>query len=177
MTQNDPTPAATTEAAPALPKNTVSKIVIVAGDKFAVPLSTDNEQLRASLVPNFPDVRAAKIVLGETEYEGQIYASVEFVKQAGQKGLGGAALARLLADVPPLTMDAARVLSNTQRELLARLTSGQLTIDEALADGGAAIEDVLQSTQDADGLHAEGDALCAAIDRLPAVADRAPCAW
>lgn len=64
-----------------------TKIVIVAGQEFSVPASTDNEAIRAQLKSmGFADVASATIKTGKRTVGGVETATVEFVKQAGTKG-------------------------------------------------------------------------------------------
>jgi len=120
-----------------------TKIVIVSGQEFSVPSETDNEAIRTQLAGmGFTDVASATISKGKRTIEGVEHETVEFVKKAGTKGLDGAELAELLGSVPRASLDRmSGGLSRAQRLLLDRLVTNQLTIDEALADDGAAISE------------------------------------
>lgn len=153
-----------------------TKIVIVSGQEFSVPLETDNEAIRAQLASQgFADVASATIQKGKRTIEGQEVETIEFVKKAGTKGLDGAELVALLGKVPPARYaDQRRPEGN---ELLTRLVNNQLTIAEALA-----AEDVLDNALAAcheqySPRKSKGAQLCEPCDRLPAVAAAAPCAW
>jgi len=62
------------------------KIIIVSGQEFRVPATTDNEAIRTHLKPNFPDVGNATIQTGTRTIDGVAYETIEFVKKAGTKG-------------------------------------------------------------------------------------------
>lgn len=149
-----------------------TKIVIVAGQEFSVPAETDNEQIRTQLLAmGFADVASATIQRGTRDGVD----TIEFVKKAGTKGLGGADLVALLAAVPP-ARQAADPLSRTARVLLRELEAGTLTIGRALAEESvllAAIDDRIARRP----LQTEGATLCTRVDALPAVPCATPLGW
>ena len=153
-----------------------TKIVIVSGQEFSVPIETDNEAIREHLKGSgFPDVAAATIQSGTKTVEGVTYQTIEFVKKAGTKGLGGAELAALLSDVAaePLTLSR---LPRSAAALLARLVEGELTIGEALANDDA-LTDALRDATGQQPRQSEGAMLCARIEHVPAVACAIPSRW
>lgn len=152
-----------------------TKIIIVAGQEFQVDLSADNEAIRAQLTSQgFADVAAATIQKGTTERDGTVYETVEFVKKAGTKGLGGAELAALLTKVPQAKLPVRVLYGNA---LLTRLVNNQLTIAEALAAEDALDTALLACHESYSPRNSKGAQLCEPCDRLPAVAAAAPCAW
>lgn len=152
-----------------------TKIVIVSGQEFSVPIETDNEAIRQQLAGmGFADVAAATIQKGKRTVEGQDIETIEFVKKAGTKGLDGAALAALLGSVPPAPPPSRRSAGD---ELLTRLINGDLTIAEALADNGDLIDNTLVAAREHTPRQSQGAQLCAKSDRLPAVPVAAACAW
>lgn len=61
-----------------------TKIVIVSGQEFSVPLETDNEAIRKQLAGmGFADVASATIQTGKRQVDGQDVQTIEFVKKAG----------------------------------------------------------------------------------------------
>lgn len=154
-----------------------TKIVIVAGQEFSVPADTDNEAIRESLKGGgFPDVAAATIQTGKKTIDGVEYTTVEFVKKAGTKGLGGAELAQLLAAVPPSPFEATPGITRAQALLIRRLRAGLLTVGEAVAENEA-IDQVLVLAQRNEPGASEGEQLCARADRAPAAACATPFGW
>lgn len=157
-----------------------TKIVIVAGQEFSVPADTPNEAIRTQLTSmGFADVAAATIQTGTRTIDGVETPTIEFVKKAGTKGLDAAGLAALLERVPPTNaVPHVAGLTRAQTRLLARLMSGDLTCDQALA-----AQDDLRTLLDTVAAHEggyatrEGGRLCQQIDALPAVAAAAPSAW
>jgi hypothetical protein len=151
-----------------------TKIVIVAGQEFSVPADTDNEAIRQQLVANFPDVASAKIKEGTKQIGDVTYPTIEFVKQAGTKGMDAGELAALLAHVPPTSAPrtAAGGLDRTQLALLRRLAAGNLTFDAALEayEGLHDAVHVCMNTSDLLPADHEGGRVCAQIGNLAAVA-------
>lgn len=152
-----------------------TKIVIVSGQEFSVPAETDNEAIREHLKANgFPDVAAATIQTGKRTVEGQEVQTIEFVKKAGTKGLGGAELAQLLEAVPAERLG--RHFSGTGADLLAKLEAGQLTVGAALAHEDRIIN-ALEESVNRYPYQSEGATLCGRVDRLPAVPCVIPSSW
>lgn len=154
-----------------------NKIVIVAGQEFLLGADVDNEAIREYLKGNgFPDVAAATIQTGKKTLDGVEYQTVEFVKKAGTKGLGGVELAELLATVKPAPLRLSNQLSRSQEVLIKRLLSGQLSVGEALASE----KDLIQALDQAGNPYprqTEEVLLCAQLDRVPAVACAQPVSW
>jgi hypothetical protein len=147
------------------------KIVIVSGQEFSVPAATDNEALRAHLAADFPDIASAKIKEGTRAVDGVSYPTVEFIKQAGTKGLGPVALAQLLRRVPQASRDDAP-LATAGRARLAALHAGRLTAAQAMQDDALltqTIEAIIDAGQ-ARSYTERTNALCTRIAQLPAVA-------
>lgn len=148
-----------------------TKIVIVAGQEFSVPAETENEAIKAQLLAmGFTDVASATIQKGTRDG----VETIEFVKKAGTKGLGGADLAALLAGLPSAPLD--QRLGQDSAALLARLTAAQMTIGEALAHG----PDLREALDEVGGGYhrpSEGAALCDRVDHAPAAPCAIPCAW
>jgi hypothetical protein len=63
-----------------------AKIIIVDGQRFQVPIETDNEAIRAQLAATYPMVSTATIQAGKETIDGVEYPTVEFVKKVGTKG-------------------------------------------------------------------------------------------
>ncbi|MBK8200247.1 MAG: hypothetical protein IPK75_18020 [Acidobacteria bacterium] len=148
-----------------------TKIVIVAGQEFSVPAATDNEAIRQQLLAmGFTDVAGATVQKGARDGT----ETVEFVKRAGTKGLRGADLARQLAAAPrsPRTPWS----STANGALLDRLMREQMTIGEALATEEA-IRAGLEEAADGHRRPSEGAALCARVDRVPAIASTILLDW
>lgn len=153
-----------------------TKIVIVSGQEFSVPIETDNEAIREHLKGSgFPDVAAATIQAGKKMIGEVEHVTIEFVKKAGTKGLDGAELAAILQGVPAEQINLSR-LPASAAALLARLVEGELTIGEALANQ----DSLNQGLNDATGqqpCQSEGAMLCARIDHVGAVPCTTPSAW
>lgn len=148
-----------------------TKIVIVAGQEFAVPAETDNEAIRQQLLTmGFADVASATIQKGTRDGT----ETIEFVKKAGTKGLDGAELAGLLAGLPPgpLTLPP----STSAAGLLERLVTERLTVGEALANERI-IHHALGELAGGWTPQKEGAALCDRVDRVPAAPCATPLGW
>lgn len=145
-----------------------TKIVIVSGQEFSVPLDAKEEDLRAHLSSMFPDVASATVQKGKKVIDGVEYQTIEFVKKAGTKGLGPQ-IAGALDLVPALRVGA---LAAETAQLLRALDAGQLTIGDALAQNAAdRIASVPTKAQ------YQGGQLCSLLDALTPVAGRGPSAW
>jgi hypothetical protein len=158
-----------------------TKIVIVAGQEFSVPAATDNEAIRGQLTSmGFADVASAEIKLGTKKVGEETYQTVEFIKKAGTKGLGGAELARLMEQIPIARLPAAPLSGpdRAQAALLRSVMEGGLTIDAAL-DMGTTLDAALDACQPSFSTPStEGAQLCSRLDTLPAVAaPAAPSGW
>lgn len=157
-----------------------TKIVIVSGQEFSVPASTDNEAIRTQLSGmGFSDVAGATIQMGKRTVDGQEVQTIEFVKKAGTKGLDGAGLATLLATIAPTTLPRPTAYGPDagQSQLLMQLWDGELTITDAM-------DHVAELTKALDACYEQppekstkGVALCHTLDQLVAVACAAPVAW
>jgi len=151
-----------------------TKIMIVAGQEFAVPAETDNEAVRQQLLSmGFADVASASLKTSTRTLEGQEVPVIEFVKKAGTKGLTGADLAALIRRVPPTDPTRRQVLPRRQADLIDRLLAGRLTCAEVRAS----IDDLrdglteLAVARSVGGLQrSTGAQLCRDIDPLPAAA-------
>jgi hypothetical protein len=146
-------------------------IVIVAGQRFSVQSDTDAEAIRQQLLGmGFADVANAKATKGK-DPDGT--PTLEFVKQAGTKGLTGGDLAARLARVPaaPLPEEAAAAA-----RLVVRLFGEQLTFEEAVADD-VALEALRATAAQSSSSRITGAPLCQKLDALPAVASRDARAW
>jgi hypothetical protein len=158
-----------------------TKIVIVAGQEFSVPANTDNEAIRQQLTSmGFADVASATIQKGTRDVDGVKTETIEFVKKAGTKGMDGAELAALLADVPPAPLgQQTHGLTSAQHALLTRLLNERLTIHEAIgsAEATATIDQALGDGVTYPHRTTQGGMQCAPIDALPVVAACASCAW
>ncbi len=158
-----------------------TKIIIVAGERFQVPAGTDNEAIRQQLAITFPDVANATITRGTATIDGVDYETVEFVKQAGRKGL-----LDHLQRVPALPIPPPHGLRTRPHHwLLQTLLAGALRFEDAMPHLDALI-DGLQGWSQATTLlristrmpTTEGAALCQDLDTLPAVAaDVLPHGW
>lgn len=154
--------------------STTAKIVIVAGQSFAVDAATDNEAIRAQLLGmGFADVaKPAEIKLGTTA-DGTV--TVEFIKKAGTKGAGGltpVALAEALRRTP----HAPNPRDHGEDPLVRRLLAGTLTCADALDFLTANVLEEAHFPDDA-RTTTEEFALCDRLDHLSAIADIAPSAW
>lgn len=144
-----------------------TKIVIVAGQRFSVASTYDNEAIRQYLLgQGFADVANAEIKTGK---EGET-PTVEFVKRAGTKGL--------LSLAPAILERLARVPSSptgrpADERLVTRLLAGELTFEEAVADDAAT--DAINALAQSGNPH--GARLCQRLDALPAVAAPARRGW
>lgn len=157
-----------------------TKIVIVSGQEFSVPLETDNEAIRKQLAGmGFADVASATIQTGKRQVDGQDVQTIEFVKKAGTKGLDGADLVGLLAQLPAATLPPIRHYGPTapQAALLAELADAELTFDQAhtLADELERALDACHEGPPSPSM--KGATLCRTLDQLVAVASAAPVAW
>lgn len=154
-----------------------TKIVIVAGQEFSVPSETDNEAIRQQLASmGFADVASATVQRGKRTVAGEELETVEFVKKAGTKGLGGAELTALLASVPPADVPGDSSLERTVGAALQQLGEETLAIGDALAIGEPLIQ-ALSHITSYGRVTTQGETLCATCDKLDAVAASAPCAW
>lgn len=148
-----------------------TKIVIVSGQEFSVPVETDNEAIREHLKGSgFPDVAAATIQTGTKTVEGTTYQTIEFVKKAGTKGLDGAELAALLSSVPAERLGVHPGIGYDQAALLRKLMAGLLTVGQAVGQVEL-LDDALQTVYDRP-YQSEENVLCDHASRVPAV----PCA-
>lgn len=148
-----------------------TKIVIVAGQEFAVPAETDNEAIRAQLLTmGFADVASATIQKGNRDGT----ETIEFVKKAGTKGLDGAALAGLLANLPPADIVQRHGLSTADADALFAVAVGSLTIDAALTRDVTA---TLMIARDMNRSQTPEEQLCATIASTPAVAAPVALGW
>lgn len=136
-----------------------TKIVIVAGQRFSVASTYDNEAIRQYLLgQGFADVANAEIKTGK---EGET-PTVEFIKKAGTKGLLAAtAILERLARVPSSPTG-----RPADERLVTRLLAGELTFEEAVADDAAI--DAINALAQSGNPH--GARLCQRLDQLPAVA-------
>jgi hypothetical protein len=92
--------------------------------------------------------------------------------------VNGAALADLLATVPPLPLDQVlRSLTDEQHALLDRLLAGDMTMDEALAQREALQQALATACQPRVLTSGEGRRWCARWERLPAVPQPDPFPW
>lgn len=156
-----------------------TKIVIVSGQEYSVPIETDNEAIRQQLAGmGFADVAAATIQTGKRTVDGQEIQTIEFVKKAGAKGLDGPALAALLGQISPSTLPPIRMYGPTapQASLLVELSDGELTFEQAITmpDLDAALD---ACGEEPPTPSQKGAALCRTLDQLIAVASAAPVAW
>jgi len=153
-----------------------TKIVIVAGQEFGIPVETDNEAIRAQLLAmGFADVaKPAEIKVGTREVDGQTVQTVEFIKKAGTKGLGGADLAQLLAELPRSSLGP--LMGITSAQLLGRLFDEQMTVGELLASEGA-LRHALHESAGGYRRQSEGAAVCARVDHAPAAPCATPLGW
>lgn len=109
------------------------KIVIIAGREFSVAPDVPVETIRQQLVAaGFPDAASAEVKIGKRVVDGVEYQTVELIKKAGTKGLGGHELLNLLCEVPVSAMAMAPGLTDRQLDLLVRLDGGHLAAGEAL---------------------------------------------
>jgi hypothetical protein len=165
------------EQTPAAPAAPAHKIVIVAGQEFTVPATAADNDIRQTLVAQgFADVASAEIK--RSKRDG--VEVMEFVKKAGTKGLTGPDLAALLRRTPPAAGDDTLPgVTGTARDALRRLTAGRYTIGEALHDPAfGELLQLLEETDEASPITTTEEVkLCDTLDRLPAVAAAAPCAW
>jgi hypothetical protein len=67
-------------------EDTERKLILVQGQRFEVPIDTDNEAVRAALVAQFPDIATAAIKEDFLTEDGVKYKTVSFIKEAGTKG-------------------------------------------------------------------------------------------
>lgn len=138
------------------------KIVKVGAQEYSVPADTENEALRTTLAPNFPEVASATISISSREVEGYgVVEVVEFVKKAGTKGLT-TSLLRALDGVQPFPVP-------TQLSpLLTRLLAGEMEVQEVLVQLEALQVELhaLEAAQETQ----QGVRLCHALDNIPAVA-------
>lgn len=158
-----------------------TKIVIVSGQEFSVPLETDNEAIRTQLTGmGFADVASATIQKGKKTVEGVEYETIEFVKKAGTKGLDPSDLAELLAQLKVADLPALLPYGPTaeQSALLLDLTEGTLTFEAAL-EIAVELSAALEACCDVPSYQPkEGKELCTALDGLSPVAARtAVSAW
>lgn len=157
-----------------------TKIVIVAGQEFSVPASTDNEAIRSHLASQgFADVASATIQKGKRTVGEQTIETVEFVKKAGTKGMNGAELAALIGRAPAAPPPKARVVGPTreQAQLLYNLRDGVLTIGQALTrldDLDGAITSYYRTSPTND-FH--GSRLCERLSLHPTPADTDVHGW
>lgn len=157
-----------------------SKIVIVSGQEFSVPIDTDNEAIRQQLAGmGFADVAAATIQTGKRTVEGQELETIEFVKKAGTKGLDGPALAALLATLPADALPPPVLCGPTaeQAHLLDQLHNGQLTFAEALDQEETLTAALRACCEQPPSPSQKGVALCNQLSTLVAVPCAAPVAW
>lgn len=160
------------------------RIVIASGQEFRVPLDIEIEAVRQHLAQNFPEVSSATIKKGKKTIEGTEYETVEFVKQAGTKGLSGSDLARLIAlaprqNIPKRPKPLSRDLAISQR--LMPLRHGTLTVDQVLAQRevfDAALDEAQRVWRQPHAMPEEGATLCNRIERLaPVAAPITPHGW
>ena len=158
---------------------TGTKIVIVSGQDFSVPVETDNEAIRQQLVSmGFADVASASIKKGTREVNGETVETVEFEKRAGTKGLDGNDLVQVLQALPEVALPRRSVrLPQAARAIIRRLRRGEITLAE-LADS-ADIQLVLdRATMYRPALSEEGRRLCERIRDIPAAAaPSSPLGW
>ena len=140
MTESNAAPAST-PAAPDLSQDDLfadapptTRVVIVEGQQFSVPYATPIEAIRQQLVQmGFANVASAKAVEGTVDVEGQLLPSVEFVKQAGTKGLDTiAALVAAIVALPPVIVARPALVGPNAAEvaLIAQLLDGGFTIEQ-----------------------------------------------
>ena len=158
-----------------------TKIVIVAGQEFSVPADTPNEAIRTQLTSmGFADVASATIQTGTRTIDGVETPTIEFVKNAGTKGLDAAGLAALLRQLAPIdAVSRTAGLTAKQRRLLEDLLAERLSAQMVL-DAADELESILKLLADrSSGFSSQqpGGQLCQRLDVLPAVAASAPSAW
>jgi hypothetical protein len=137
-----------------------TKIVIVAGQEFAVPVETDNEAIREQLKHmGFADVANATVQTGKKD-DGT--PTIEFVKKAGTKGLEPRDLVAVFASVPAAPVNQ---LTAPAARLITQLTTCELTWDDALTHH----VDALLAHVEGCAFTSTGAALCTRLS-LPAVA-------
>jgi hypothetical protein len=159
------------------PEAPTYKIVIVSGQEFHVPAAAADNDIRQTLVAQgFADVASAEIK--RTKRDG--VEVMEFVKKAGTKGLTGPALAQLLRRTRVAGDERGMpAVGNAAKDALRRLAAGHYTIGEALHDQGLGeLLELLGEQETTETIQTTEEVrLCDTLDRLPAVADAAPCAW
>lgn len=146
-----------------------TKIVIVAGQEFSVPASTDNEAIRQQLAGmGFADVAGASIQQGTRTLDGVLYPTVEFVKKAGVKGMDATGVAILLGGVPPAKAQKRLRWGPNPRQarLLADLHAGRFTIAQALAQQDDLTATFRSLERPANTRKPEGVTLCTQLDTL-----------
>lgn len=165
------------------PTTPSTRIVVVSGNEYQVPLTATEAELRTHLAGNFPDIANATLQKKHRDIEGVTYEVWEFVKRAGTKGATGAEIAALLAATPPLPT---APLSASEHRLMERLRESlrgssywhpapkdRLTIGEAL-DGNLR---TIVAKLPASGSTYTGGSLCSLLDTLPAVPGSDTSGW
>lgn len=152
-----------------------TKIVIVSGQEFSVPLDTDNEAIRTQLSGmGFADVASATIQKGKKTVDGVEYETIEFVKKAGTKGLDSAELAQLLGQLDATELPILLTYGPTaqQAALLADLAESALTFAAALEAEPELTPALLACHETPPLCRTEGAELCIVLDGLSPVAAR-----
>jgi hypothetical protein len=158
---------------------TATKIVIVAGQEFSVPASTDNEAIRTHLASQgFADVASATIQTGKRKVGEQEVPTVEFVKKAGTKGMEGSELAGLIARVPAADPPKDPITGPTweQALLLRQLVTGELTIGQA-GQCADRFDAAFASLEPHDYVDMIGSRLCDRVVLHPIPAALDVCGW
>lgn len=143
------------------PTLATTRIVIVSGNEYQVPLAATEAELRNHLKTMFPDVTNAMLQRGRRVVEGVEFETWEFVKRAGTKGATGGEMAALLAQVPPLPSP---LIGRNARELLDKYLRGVATIGEVVDGDLIGIVNALPTNNQ---IRNGGD-LCRLVDMLPA---------
>jgi hypothetical protein len=147
-----------------------TRIVIVSGNEYSVPIEATEKDLREHLSGNFPDIANATLQKGTRVVDGIKYETWEFVKRAGTKGLSGSELAAALVGVPPVPVaPLPQVLARQLRELSA----GTLSIEAALAADLPAVLAALPESS----LKIAGMTLCQQLDAMQPAPAPATCGW
>ncbi len=135
-----------------------TKIIIVEGNDFRVPIAMELEAIRAYLSSTYPSVASASITKGKRTIDGEDYETIEFVKKVGTKACD---LATLLADMPPAWHHFTTELPPN----FAKLINGMLTVGEVFDQGFDTHFNRVIEKKD----NLEGFALCMKLIELPAL--------
>ncbi|NJO82557.1 MAG: hypothetical protein HC828_06820 [Blastochloris sp.] len=124
-------------------------IVIVEGQRFGIPATTALDAIKHTLrAQGFPHIANAQVQEGTETIDGVVTKTIEFVKQAGTKGLSGGALATVIAQAPAHLPEARNRPQRLPWHVQQALHEETLTIEQALActDLAAALDDSIDQT-------------------------------